>query len=81
VLQANTAADSHTLPYRPSAADYVKEFLGFKAFHDANDGRKGEFTIEVPDSLGAIRFAGGLINPAVPLRLVGTIKGEIPVDV
>lgn len=74
----------YTLPYRPSAARYVKKFLDFKVFHGANDARNGEFCIEVPDRRGAIRFAGGHIAitaPTTPLRLVGAINGEIQVDV
>jgi hypothetical protein len=74
----------YTLPYRPSAAAYVKEFLGFKAFHDTSDARRGELAIELPDRRGAIRFSGGLIcitNPTTPLRLVGTLNGKVPVDV
>jgi hypothetical protein len=73
----------YALPYHPSAARYAKEFLRLKAT-DSVDGRKGEFSIEVPDWRGAIRFAEGLIsisNPAVPLRLVGTINGDIQIDV
>jgi Putative DNA-binding domain len=74
----------YTLPYRSSAGRYVKEFFGLQTFYAADDGRKGEFTIEIPDRRGAIRFAGGLVSirdPLVPLRLVGTINGDIPIDV
>jgi len=68
----------YELPYRPSAAGYVKEFMSFKQFHDVNDGRRGQFTIELPDRRGAIRYAGGLLSikdPTVPLRLTGTLDG------
>ena len=74
----------YTLPYRPSAARYVKEFLGLQTFYGADDARKGELFIEIPDRRGAIRFAGGMVSihdPRVPLRLVGTINDDIPVDV
>ncbi len=62
----------YALPYRASAAGYAKTFLALKP-SDSIDGRRGEFSIEVPDTRGSIRFAGGLISirdPAVPLRLV-----------
>ena len=89
-VEANTGAvfpDSElvdfTLPYRPSASRYAREFLGLKS-SDSIEGRRGQFAIEIPDKRGAIRCAGGLISirePVVPLRLVGTINGNIQVDV
>lgn len=75
---------AYDLPYRPSAAGYVKEFLGFKAFHDTSDARHGEFSIEVPDRRGAIHYTGGRIcikNPTAPMRLVGMLNGDVAVDV
>jgi schlafen family protein len=72
-----------TLPYRASASRYAREFLGLKP-SDSIEGRRGQFAIEIPDKRGAIRCAGGLISirePATPLRLVGTINGNVQIDV
>jgi hypothetical protein len=66
------------LPYRPSAAAYIKEFMSFKAFHGDNDGRRGQFTVEILDRRGAIKFAGGLLSiskPTVSLRMTGHVDG------
>ena len=72
---ANDHLIDYELPYRPSAEAYVKTFLGLNP-RDAVD--RGEFTIDVPDSRGAIRMSDGrlsIVHPAVPLRLVGEIDG------
>lgn len=71
------------LPYRASAARYAREFLGLAA-SDSIEGRGGQFTIEVPDERGAIQFAEGSLSirdSTVPLRLVGTINGDVPIDI
>jgi Putative DNA-binding domain len=70
----------YELPYRPSATAYVKEFLSFEAFHDVNDGRRGQFIIDIPDRRGAIRCAGNILSintPTIPLRLTGTLDGAV----
>jgi hypothetical protein len=63
-------------PYRPSAERYAKAFLRLNP-RDGLD--RGEFTIEVPDSRGAIAFKDGSIaitGATVPLRLVGEVNGS-----
>jgi hypothetical protein len=78
---ANDQLIDFSLPYRPSADRYVKEFLRMKP-QDSIDGQRGEFTIEVPERRGAIRMSDGRLSihhPAVPLRLLGEIDGR-PVD-
>lgn len=63
-------------PYQPSAERYAKAFLRLNP-RDGLD--RGEFTIEVPDQRGAIRFADGRIviaDATVPLRLVGELNGK-----
>ncbi|MEJ1960026.1 MAG: ATP-binding protein [Gammaproteobacteria bacterium] len=69
------------LPYRASAAQYVKTLLGLKP-GDSVEGGRGEFTIDIPDMRGAISLSHDRLSIAhatVPLRLVGEIDGS-PVD-
>jgi hypothetical protein len=78
---ANDQLIAYDLPYRPSAANHIKAFLGLKP-QDSVDGQKGEFIIDIPDVRGAIRMSNGvlsIVDAAIPLRLVGEIDG-IPVD-
>lgn len=64
-------------PYQPSAERYAKTFLRLNPRDELD---RGEFTIEVPDRRGAIRFADGRIaisNATIPLRLVGELNGTV----
>jgi hypothetical protein len=58
---ANDQLIDFSLPYRPSADRYVKEFLRMKP-QDSIDGQRGEFTIEVPERRGAIRMSDGRLS-------------------
>jgi hypothetical protein len=74
----------YVLPYRPSAAQHLKTLMGFKAFHDTVEARKGTFTLNLRDQRGTIRFASGTISisgATEDLRLVGNINGDMEVSV
>jgi hypothetical protein len=65
------------MPFRFSAARYVKQFLGLKEFHGSSDGRRGELWIEVNDKRGAIRLEPTRLSIAgrtEDLCLVGQIN-------
>lgn len=73
---------NYSLPYRASAAQYVREQFALRAFHSV-DACKGQFVIEFPDNRGAIALEGGRISisgATDTLRLVGSINGNAVVD-
>ncbi len=45
---------SHDFGFRPSARDYVREFMGLEIYHGQSHGDNGEFSISIPDHRGRI---------------------------
>lgn len=75
----DTKLIAHGMPFRLSAFEYVKEFLGLERFHGSSDGRKGELSIKIPDRRGRLVLADRKIqfehSHNNVLSVVGAIDG------
>lgn len=71
---------AYDMPFHGSAFEFVKGFLGWQTFNGSSDGRRGEITIEVPDTRGHLNFYDEGISfysaSVDELSVVGAIDGE-----
>ena len=87
IVQNATFPDAQLLaygmPFHRSAARYVRDFLGLRDFHGSNDGRRGEFSIEINDKRGNIQLEQNRLSISKrteDLCLVGQINEGPPIS-